>query len=357
MGDSSLQLPESIPSTFIRGGTSKGIFIKEDNLPSDRKIWSAIFTKIMGSPDPHLRQLNGMGGGISSLSKICIIRGSSDENTVEFTFCQVGIENEICDFNGTCGNLMAAVAPFAYEEDVVKPIIESQQATVIIKDLNTDKYVRVSFPLKQDNKVDWNGQHEISGVSGTGPRITCEYLNVGGSKTGKLYPTGNKMDLLQIGTDTIEATLIDGPNPTIFVAAEQFQTSPHQTLNEKTLLLLEKIRVAGAVKMGLSNSIEEAERIQAIPKISLISKHPGGIRALTLSMKVVHKAIPITASLCLAICMASEGTLPHRIKDGDRIYHPTGYIDVKANLDQGSNGVTASIVTTAKKLMKGFVFL
>lgn len=317
----------------------------------------------MGSPCSHSRQLNGMGGGISSLSKICVVDRSKEPHTVEMTFNQVGIKDGIIDSHGTCGNLMSAVPLFAIQEGLVEPCITREnEMSVFVRDVNTAKTIRTTFPMLHGD-VHWNDKFEISGVDGFGLRVATEYLSCGGSKTGHLWPTGHQKDNLILNGKAYPATLIDGPNAAIFIAAKDVvpdSVSVQEHLGRSDILeILEQLRLLGTVRMGIARTIEDAKHFKAIPKICLLettTSGEDGIRATTLSMETVHKAIPMTIGLSLAIAMATKNTIPHLLSSGKRIHHPTGYVDVEASID-GSSGVSATVLRSVKRLMTGEVYL
>lgn len=351
----------------------QGVFLLERDLPADRTLWPALFGRIMGSPCPQSRQLNGLGGGLSSLSKICVLGESEVPGAVDFTFAQVGTTDGKIDYHGTCGNLMSAVPLFAIAEGLVRPTTnrETGQLEVLVNDRNTAKEIVTSLPGRQ-GKLDWTENYEISGVSGLGIRVSTQYRNCGGSKTGRLWPTGNKQDSIQVGERKMHASLVDGPNPAIFCDASSDELRDLQNLRDPDVLaLLEQFRLQGTVQMGFARDLSHAKTFQAVPKLSLLRRVEllssgggrgagdddiGGIHATTLSMGTPHKAIPMTIGLSLAIAMATPGSIPYFLASGKRIHHPTGHVDVDASL-QGRAGVTATVVRSARRLMVGEIFL
>lgn len=324
----------SIGVMQIRGGTSVGIFIDKSDLLNlvggKRGDWEELFRRIIGSPCKYARQINGLGRGTSSTSKICVLDYSHEK--VQFEFFQVGVVDEIVDSNGTCGNLLSAVPLYAHFKNWTK------DEQVRIFDVNTRKEIVTT--MKEDG-------YAISGVSGLGRRVECEYLNVGGTKTGTLLPTGSKTDDL----DGLQATCIDGPNPGVFI--NHSDITDKDSLSSEVLNRLERIRILGTIKMGIAKDEVDARRFQAIPKISLLKPEEGGIRALTLSMQQPHRAIPITIALSLAIAMRSPATIAHRLARGNRIFHPSGFVDVDANLEK----MTATVSRSARLLMAGEAFI
>ncbi|KFY70779.1 hypothetical protein V499_08954, partial [Pseudogymnoascus sp. VKM F-103] len=238
--------------------------------------WPPLFRTILGSPDPFGRQLNGLGGGISSLSKLCVVGPSEREGVdVEFTFVQMGIRDGVVDYRGSCGNMTAGVAAFAVDEGLVDlPTSGSGEgeATVRIYNTNTDKLIEATVPLIAGEAAAM-GDFAISGVPGTGACIKLAFLDPAGSVTGKLLPTGAGVDVF----DGVEVTCIDASNPCVFIAAESMSVpgtiSPAEMSAHPDLLRrLEGIRCQAAVKMGMCSTIEETPA--GVPKIALVSPPP-----------------------------------------------------------------------------------
>src|SRR6185503_1183493 len=205
----SMQRP--IPAVFMRGGTSKAIMFHARDLPQDRAAWDDIFTAAMGSPDPYGRQLDGMGGGISSLSKVCVLAPSTrDDADVDYTFAQVQIKEAAVDYRGNCGNMSSAVGPFAVDEGIVRP--NGDTAIVRIFNTNTQKIIRSTFPL-DDGRAATDGDLTIPGVAGTGAPVRLDFLAPGGATTGRLLPTGHAIDRLDVpGLGPIEVSMVDAAN-------------------------------------------------------------------------------------------------------------------------------------------------
>src|ERR1700710_125788 len=204
----------TLPAVFMRGGTSRAIMFHQKDLP-DRATWDPIFLGAMGSPDPNGRQLNGMGGGISSLSKICVLAPSDRADAdVDYTFAQIQIREAAVDYRGNCGNMSSAVGPFAVDEGLVRP--NGDTAVVRIFNTNTSKIIRSTFPLEH-GKAAVDGTMEIPGVAGTGAPVRLDFLTPGGAVTGKLLPTGHVVDRLQMpGLGAIEVSMVDAANPCVF---------------------------------------------------------------------------------------------------------------------------------------------
>ncbi|KZP20711.1 DUF453-domain-containing protein [Athelia psychrophila] len=382
-----------IPATFLRGGTSKGIFLKRSDLPEDRKQWDRIFLGIMGSPDKqHGRQLNGMGGGISSLSKICVVGPPSDSQKssvdAEYTFVQVGIRDSTIDYSGNCGNLSSMIGVFALDEGIcLNPIIsQGSNATIRMFNTNTNKHINTTFPVgreagtpKAQLELD---QTTIAGVAGSASKIILDFVSPGGARTGKLLPTGNPTDALEITTNghtcTIPASLIDATNPTVFITSSDLlrilslpPDSPIDFQSPAILAVLESIRQKGAKLMSLDPTA------QAQPKIAILSPPPASASSShtdldvfvhALSMGVLHKAVPMTVGLCLGVATHVEHSLAwelvrrSRMTRGAsvgeliRIEHPSGVVDVGAEFGGDGEVRSAKVVRTGRRLMKGAVW-
>lgn len=365
-----------MPATFMRGGTSKGIFLDRKHLPPNHNDWGPIFRGIMGSPDPHGRQLNGMGGGISSLSKICVVGpppSVSETYDIEYTFVQVGIQDEILDFSGNCGNLATAIGAFALDEKMLRvPSLElypgednsrKRKATIKLRNTNTDKTIKTMFPVSLHTGLALlvEPEIEVAGVSGMGSRIVLEFMDPAGAKTGRLLPTGKARETVIVeGYAPFEASCVDATNPTVFVKGEDFVGIEEEAL----LPLLEEIRQQAAVRMGLDPSS------QAQPKICLVSPSAGregcDVVARALSMGVWHKAIPSTVALCMAAAAGVDGSVVKSMGGFEGPDELTGTLDVKIGIVGGVVGVRTKMVgdevksvgieRTARRLIRGEVY-
>ncbi|KAM6502779.1 PrpF protein [Amanita muscaria] len=369
-----------IPATFLRGGTSKGIFLHRTHLPSSPSQWAPIFLGIMGSPDPQYnRQLNGMGGGISSLSKICIISEPNAELKkrpelgvqVEYTFVQIGVRDETVDFSGNCGNLSAVVGAFALDEGMCTSGVQSNNGTTTIRSFNTNtqKIIDTTFPITttSDGRVlsDLNRpETSIGGVSGKASKIIMEFINPSGARTGKLLPSGSPINSVPVTIDgtsrhNVNVSLVDATNPTVFVHTSQLLSILptlgsyiylSRTTNEQVESVLESIRQQGARLMGLDPNALAQPKIALVDAPSSPQDVVDGVDVVVhaLSMGVLHKAVPMTVGLCLGVAARVEGSLVWdvvrqsrerrariREEDGDgmvRIKHPTGIVDVGAEM-------------------------
>ena len=346
----------------------------------------------MGSPDPEYgRQLNGMGGGISSLSKVCVVGKPTAEQMsqgihVEYTFVQVGIRNSVIDVSGNCGNLSTVIGAYAVDEKICQPPIVDGRVTVRSFNTNTLKIIDTTFLATQTSEgviADLDTPEvAVAGVSGKASRILMKFINPAGAGTGRLLPTGSPRDTLTIpsenGENQFVISLVDATNPTVFASYPQlnsvFPVDSYVRHEEPSLTqvgqVLETIRQQGATMMGLDPTI------QSQPKIALLS-HPTaadlekGVELVvhTLSMGILHKAVPLTVALCLGVAANTEGTLPwtfrrlvQKPKSDDpnsglvRMRHPTGIIDVGAEYTENGLVKSAYVGGTGRKLMKGVVW-
>lgn len=369
-----------LPAVFMRGGTSKAVMFQRWDLPKNQNDWDPIFLQIMGSPDPNGRQLDGMGGGISSLSKICIIgpptRADAD---VDYTFVQIGVQDTFVDYSGNCGNMSSAVGPFAVEEGLVKKPPDGE-AVVRIHNTNTSKIIVARFPVEGGRLVP-SGDTEIDGVAGKAAPIRLEFLEPGGAKTGRLLPTGNAYDEFEIaGLGRVKASCVDAANPCVFVEADALDKRgdelPQALERDETFLArMEEIRCCASVAMGIAKDRENARRMTGIPKVAMVSQLKAGRtisgRELTssdadLSVRMIsvgqpHRAVPITGAICLAVAARIPGSLPAAISQASgpiRIAHPSGVTLVDARVSQEGGVLRAdygAVYRTARRLFEGQV--
>jgi 2-methylaconitate isomerase len=369
-------------AVFMRGGTSKAVIFRQSDLPNDRKQWNQIFLSVMGSPDPNGRQLDGMGGGISSLSKVCVVGAPSRVDAdVDYTFAQVSIANGSVDYSGNCGNMSSAIGPFAMDEGLVAGPADGK-AIIRIHNTNTSKIIVSRFAM-DGNFAAVDGDFVLDGVAGTGAPIRLDFVDPGGAGTGKLLPTGKAMDVLQIpGIGRCVATMVDAANPCIFVAAESVGLSgtemPDQLAAMTDLLSrLEAIRCHASVAMGIAPNPAAAGAIPSVPKVATVAKPrpyhtlsgreigngDADILVRMISLGQPHRAVPLTGALCLAAACRVAGSVPSELLrsiDGDiRIGHPSGVVVVAAKAGQ-RDGATcidhATVYRTARRLFEGEVF-
>ncbi|PVI06817.1 DUF453 domain protein [Periconia macrospinosa] len=380
-------IQHSLKASYYRGGTSRAVIIKPRNLPANRKKWPDIFRQIMGSGDPYGRQLDGMGAGVSSLSKICLVEKSPQQQGpssgaphVDYTFVGMGIENNEVDTAGNCGNMSSAIGPFAYNTNMLpKHLLNKQNGdiTVTIRNTNTNKLIDSTFSVL-DGQAAVVGDYSIDGVAGSGSKIKLDFRDPYGSKTGKVLPTGNKVDKIL----DHQVTCVDGPNPAVFIRAADVGIDGTILPNDfaklaSKLQLLEKIRASAAVAMGLVSNASSVAR--TIPKIGLVSASsthqilsgttlPASETDLVvrfLSDTQPHRAIPLTAALTTAIAARIPGTVVHDLLPPDPVMqnaitigHASGKIQVNATMDPKDPLVpqSASVYRTAKRLFRGKVY-
>jgi len=358
-----------VRAVYMRGGTSRCLVFHERDLPAAGVERDYILLAALGSPDPYGRQLDGLGGGISSLSKACIIGPSSHPAAdVDYTFAQVEVSKPQVDYTGNCGNCSSAVGPFAIEERLVQP--RDGETLVRIHNTNTKKLIVARVPVAGSEPA-VHGDFELPGVAGTGARIALDFIEPGGAGTGRLLPSGKARDVI----DGIEASLVDASIPMVFVRARDLgitgTETPQAIDGDKALgARLEKIRVGGAELMGISGSA-------ATPKVALVTapaeytaldgtlvgRESADVVGRAISMGNCHRAFPLTSSMCLAVAARIEGTLVNECstaKAGADVLlgHPSGVLPLDAAVSRHGADYLAERVTvyrTARRLMEGYV--
>jgi 2-methylaconitate isomerase len=373
-----------IPATFMRGGTSNAIVFRQDDLPDDRVIWSEIFAAAIGSPDPYGRQLNGMGGGISSLSKVCIVGPPSrDDADIDYTFAQVVIRENRVEYLGNCGNMSSAMGPFAVDEGIAK--IDGDSGMIRIHNTNTNKLIHAHFDM-DGGCAAVDGDYELPGVAGRGSALRLDFIEPGGSFTGKILPTGSPVDTLTTPSlGEVEASIVDASALCVLVEAKTVgltgvESPKELEANPEVLALLQEIRGAAAVKLGLHASIEEAMgRISNRPAIGFVSPaqaattltgeameaSDGDVTARMISMGDPHRALPGTCSMCLAVSSQIEGTLVNRNltapASGEvRLMHPSGVLHAAATVRRDGDSwfaERASLYRTQRRMFDGYVYV
>lgn len=353
----------------MRGGTSRALFFHEADLPPAGEPRDRLILAALGSPDPYGRQLDGLGGGISSLSKACIIGPPTHPDAdVDYTFAQVHVREPIVDYAGNCGNCSAAVGPFAIDERLV-PAIDGE-TPVRIHNTNTKKLIVAHVPVA-GGEAAVTGDFELPGVPGRGARIALDFLDPGGAGTGRLLPTGRARDVVA----GVGASCVDATNPVVFVRARDLGlggTEAPAAIDADRALAerLEAIRRAAAGSMGIPGSA-------AIPKVALVAP-PAAFTALdgtaygpervdlvarVISMGSCHRAFALTAAMCLAVAAQIEGTVVREcaaLRAGAdlRLGHPSGVLPIAAAVSVREGEPWAERVTvyrTARRLMEGFV--
>jgi 2-methylaconitate cis-trans-isomerase PrpF len=373
----------SIPAVFMRGGTSKGLLFKATDLPADPARWDAVFCAAMGSPDPNGRQLDGMGGGISSLSKVCVVgRPSRADADLDYTFAQVSIRDARVDMNGNCGNMSAAIGPFAVDEGLIAAA--DGRVTVRIHNTNTRKIIHSTFEVRDGLAVQ-SGTLAIPGVPGTGAPIRLEFLEPGGAITGKLLPTGEAIEELDVpGVGRIDVSMVDAGNACVFVRAESLGldgTEPPEAIERETRVMeaLLAIRAQASVAMGIAPDLATARAKAATPSIGIVaSPRPWttldgaalGDDAADLAVRMIssnqpHRALPLTASLCVAVAAHLPDSLVHHVarlsgRGPLRLGMPSGVLNVSAEVRKDRDGWYAlwgSFYRTSRRLFEGRVCL
>jgi len=375
-------IPRKLPAVFMRGGTSKALIFHASDLPKDRSERDAIFLQAMGSPDQYGRQLNGMGGGLSSLSKVGIIAPSDRPDAdIEYTFAQVVVKEARVDYGSNCGNISSAVGPFAVDEKIVS--VSGEEATIRIFNTNTQKIIHSTFCMR-GGRAACEGNLEIPGVTGRGAPIRLDFLEPGGASTGKLLPTGNVKDVLEVSdVGKVEISMIDAGNACAFVTAESLGISGAEMPDEldgnvELLKKLAAIRLHASVAMGYSSSLDEARTKPAIPFIGFVSP-PQDTRTISgewlpattadLTVRMIsngqpHRALPLTGALCATVaahikCTTVSQVARKGLGETLRISMPSGILTVGASVRQEDSqwhALYGSLFRTARRLFEGFVY-
>ncbi|OJI17887.1 3-methylitaconate isomerase [Vibrio vulnificus] len=377
-----------VPATYMRGGTSKGVFFNLAELPPEAQVVGEkrdqLLLRVIGSPDPYGKQIDGMGGATSSTSKTVIVSKSSRaDHDVDYLFGQVSIDKPFVDWSGNCGNLSAAVGPFAIHAGLIdeKRIPQNGVVTVKVWQANIGKTIEVHVPI-QNGLVQETGEFSLDGVTFPAAEIQVDFVAPADGE-GSMFPTGNLIDDLVVpGIGTFNATLINAGIPTIFLDAEALGylgTELQEQINndEQALAKFETIRAYGALKMGLITSIEEAEGRQHTPKVAFVSKpksyqassgkvvEAGEVDLLVraLSMGKLHHAMMGTAAVAIGAAACVPGTLVNLAAGGGEkqavtFGHPSGTLKVGAQAKATQQGwvVEKAIMSrSARILMEGFV--
>jgi hypothetical protein len=383
-----------IPATYMRGGTSKGVFFRLQDLPEAAQVpgkaRDALLLRVIGSPDPYAKQIDGMGGASSSTSKTVILSSSSQpDHDVDYLFGQVSIDQPFVDWSGNCGNLSAAVGPFAISHGLVDAdrVPRDGVATVRIWQANIGKTIIAQVPITA-GAVQETGSFELDGVTFPAAEVALQFIDPAdegeGDGGGAMFPTGNLVDDLEVpGVGTFKATLINAGIPTIFVDAAAIGytgTELQDAINRDPVALarFEAIRAHGALRMGLINHLDEAATRQHTPKLAFVAR-PAGYTASSgkpidagdvdllvraMSMGKLHHAMMGTAAVAIGTAAAIPGTLVNLAAGGGerssvRFGHPSGTLRVGADASQSGGGqwrVTKALMSrSARVLMQGWV--
>lgn len=369
-----------IPAVFYRGGTSKGVFFHARDLPQDRDACSRIMLAAIGSPDPYGRQLNGMGGGISSLSKAVVIGPPTHPDAdVDYTFVQLAVEEPVADWTNNCGNLSSAVGHFAVDEGLVQA--RDGEMLVRIHQTNTRKLIHSRFLVK-NGKAEISGDYVIAGVAGSGSRIRLDFVSPDGAVTGKLLPTGNVVDKIDLGTDgRFDLSIVDATSPVVYVEAGALGLTGAESPDEieakpAVMNLLERLRRRAGVMIGLARAPDQiglqTPRIAIVAAPTTFKSLDGerysaddfDIATRMMSMQRVHRAVPGTGGLNLGVASQLPGSIPNRVSRpasaaGEvRVANPSGLVSVGAVVRRQNDQWTADsaiLFRTARRLMQGQV--
>ncbi|WP_342655497.1 2-methylaconitate cis-trans isomerase PrpF [Pseudomonas sp. F3-2] len=381
-----------IPATYLRGGTSKGVFFRLQDLPEAAQVpgpaRDALLLRVIGSPDPYAKQIDGMGGATSSTSKTVILsRSTKPDHDVDYLFGQVSIDKPFVDWSGNCGNLSAAVGPFAISNGLVDAARVPQNGVAIVRiwQANIGKTIIAHVPVTE-GAVQETGDFELDGVTFPAAEVQLEFMDPAAEEEGgggSMFPTGNLVDDLEVpGLGTFKATMINAGIPTIFVNASDIGytgTELQDAINADpdALARFETIRAYGAVRMGLIGHVDEAARRQHTPKVAFVApprdylsssgkavtKQDTDLLVRAMSMGKLHHAMMGTAAVAIGTAAAIPGTLVNLAAGGGergavRFGHPSGTLRVgaEAALAEGQWQVKKAIMSrSARVLMEGWV--
>jgi len=377
---------EKIRAVIMRAGTSKGIFLRDEDLPKDREERDKTILKIFGSPD--VRQIDGLGGADPLTSKLAIIGPPSRPDAdVDYTFGQVSYVAPTIDYSGNCGNISSGIAPFAVDEGLVE--VEEPYTTVRVHNTNTNSILIQQVQVVK-GKAKVLGDYKIAGVPGTGAAISIDFSQTAGAKTGQLLPTGNVRDKLQIADlGELEVSIVDAANPMVFVRAEDLGLSGIETpeeidSNQKILDVLEELRAKAAQIIGMVEDWKQAkEKSPAFPMVAFVSSAVDYKDFTTgqqirvddidfvsrlMFMQIMHKTYAGTGTICTGAAARIKGTVVNEVMEAKnrgkdsilRIGHPAGIItiDVDAEYDAGNWKLKkAAIKRTARRIMEGYCYI
>jgi len=373
----------------MRGGTSKGVFFNVHALPAVFQVpgpdRDAMLLRVIGSPDPYAKQIDGMGGATSSTSKSVLVQKSDRaDHDVDYLFGQVSIDQPFVDWSGNCGNLSAAVGPFAINEGLIDSARIPHNGTAVIRiwQANIEKTIIAHVPIA-NGEVQETGGFELDGVTFPAAEVLLEFMDPADSGDGAMFPTGELIDTLDVpGLGSLEATLINAGIPTIFLRAEALGLTGLELQDDinndaDRLTQFETIRAIGAMKMGLITDLAEAETRQHTPKIAFVTRASDyvassgkavsaediDIAVRALSMGKLHHAMMGTAAVAIGAAAAVPGTIVNEAAGGGerafvRFGHPSGTLRVGAEAAQTASGwiaTKASMSRSARVLMEGFV--
>ena len=370
--------------SIVRGGTSKGIFFKANELPASPEERDQVILRAFGSPD--VRQIDGLGGADVLTSKLAIIAPSSSPDAdVDYTFGQVSFETAFIDYKGNCGNISSAVAPYAIDEGMV-PAVEPV-TTVRVRQTNSDTILVAEVPVK-DGKACVNGDFHIDGVPGTGAKLTLNWSGTVGAMTGKLLPTGNPKDIIHANGRDYTVSLVDAGNPLVFIEAKELgmkgtETTAWMEANQELMDTIQAIRSQAAVIFGLTDDpskaaketpynpffavVSPAASYDALNGLHVEESDVDIVSRLSFMLKM-HKTYPITGTVCTGACARIPGTIVYDLlkeearRNGTlRIGHPGGVVPVEAESEIAADGTVRitrlGVYRTARRIMDGLVYI
>ena len=348
-----------LPVTIIRGGTSKGVYILEKDLPADKAAWEPLLLRLMGSPDK--KQIDGLGGSQSVTSKVAIVKKSDHPGAdVDYTFAQVSVDKPLVSYKGNCGNISSGVGPFAIEKGLVKA--QDGFTTVRIYNTNTDKIIAADVHTK-DGQVVYEGDFAIAGVPGTASPVKLKFVDPAGTLGKGLIPTGNAVDTLEVpGYGKVEVSIVDAANPLVFARAKDLGLTGKElpddlNADSEKLELLEKVRGLAAVKLGLIDDYTLSPwDTPGIPKMTFVAEAddyvtPDGkeikkeqidLLSHMMSMQKTHPSYAMTGAMCTAAAAVIPGSIVNQVlpKDVDtqfiRIGHPAGILECGVDFTENS---------------------
>ena len=373
----------TIPVSILRGGTSKGVYILETDLPANKEEWEPILLRLMGSPDK--KQIDGLGGSQSVTSKVAIIKKSDrDDADVDYTFAQVSVDKPLVSYKGNCGNISSGVGPFAIEKGLIEA--KGEITPVRIYNTNTDKII-VADVVTKDGQVVYAGDFYIAGVPGTASPIKLKFVEPAGTLGKGLLPTGNAVDILEVpGYGNVEVSIVDAANPLVFVKAKNLGLSGAElpedlNADAQKLDLLEAVRGLAAVKLGLiEDYTRSAWETPGIPKMTFVAEPAayttaegkelvaGDVDLLSrmMSMQKTHPSYAMTGAMCTAAAAVVPGSVVNQVLSPNadtqfiRIGHPSGVLE--CGVDYEENGTCPRIFDafgfrTANLLLDGIAHL
>ena len=355
---------KSIPTVYMRGGTSKGLLFNKKDLPSDKRKLTKYLLAAMGSPDT--RQINGMGGATSVTSKVCIISKSQEIGVdIDYFFAQVVVDQALVDYGPTCGNMLSAVGPYSIEQGLIEA--ETDNTKIIIRAVNTGSIIEATIPTP-NKKILYSGNYKVAGVPGEGAAILLKFKNLVGGVTGKLLPATKTI----ITINDIEVTCLDVSMPMVMANAIDFgikgnETSLQLNSNESLLKKIEKIRLLAALKMGMGDVSGKV-----LPKFALLSQplNEGSITSRYFTPNTCHETHAATGTNCIAAACLIPGTIASKISNikangEDRILveHPLGTIDCIVETSKTEQATSndyirsCGVYRTARKIMDGKIYI